>query len=311
MKHAHTCGRFGKDVASWRHPVDRRRPDAYSPQMDKSTLMPIGRFAKLTDLSQRLLRRLDERGLLSPVYVDPDTRYRYYDLSQTRTAGLVHLCRQLDLPTDEIAEVVAARAHGDLHAQLERHRDRLALRLAEQTRLLRLLEQELERGELLMTYEIALKEVPATLVVSALGSMPRAHPHDPWSLESALRRAGSTVLGHIARQGERPVAHPIVLYDTDFARDDEISFEVCFPVARRLPPGPGIACRELPEELVAFTTFTGAYDTIWNAYVELHAWIVENGYVASGPVREVGVVTDLDTDDARQWVTELAVPLAT
>ena len=54
-----------------------------------------------------------------------------------------------------------------------------------------------------------------------------------------------------------------------------------------------------------------AYDTIWNAYVELRAWIVENGCVESGPVREVGVVTDLDTDDARQGVTELAVPPAT
>ena len=116
---------------------------------------------------------------------------------------------------------------------------------------------------------------------------------------------------HIARQGAEPAAHPMVLYDTDFARDDEISFEVCFPVARRLPHGSrGVVCRELPEELVAFTTFTGAYDTIWNAYVELHAWIVENGHVESGPVREVGVVTDLDTDDARHWVTELEVPLA-
>ena len=54
--------------------------------MDKSTLIPIGLFSKLTDLSPRLLRRLDERSLLSPVFVDPDTRYRYDDLSQTRTA---------------------------------------------------------------------------------------------------------------------------------------------------------------------------------------------------------------------------------
>jgi len=45
--------------------------------------------------------------------------------------------------------------------------------------------------------------------------------------------------------------------------------------------------------------------------VQGHAWIVGNGDVASAPVREVGVVTDPDTDDAGQWVTELEVPLAT
>ena len=44
--------------------------------MDKQGLIPIGRFAKLTDLSPRLLRKLDERGLLSPVLVDPETRRR-------------------------------------------------------------------------------------------------------------------------------------------------------------------------------------------------------------------------------------------
>ena len=61
--------------------------------MDDDALIPIGRFAKLTDLSPRLLRRLDERGLLSPVRVDPDTRYRYYDIGQIRVAGLIHLGR--------------------------------------------------------------------------------------------------------------------------------------------------------------------------------------------------------------------------
>jgi len=277
--------------------------------MDKSTLIPIGRFSKLTDLSQRLLRRLDERGLLSPVFVDPDTRYRYYDLSQTRMAGLIHLCRQLDLHMDEIAELVAASAHGDLWQHLERHRDRLALRLAAQTRLLRLLEQELERGERLMTYEIALKEVPAILVMSAHGSVRRTHPHDPWAVETALRRVGERAMVHIARQGGEPDDHPIILYHTDFEHDDDIDFEVCFPVAARLPESREVRCIELPAALVAFATFHGAYDTIWNAYVELNAWVVENDHLAAGTLREWGLVTDADTPDTRQWVTELAVML--
>jgi effector-binding domain-containing protein len=115
----------------------------------------------------------------------------------------------------------------------------------------------------------------------------------------------------IARQGVEPVAPAIILYQTDFEVDDEIAFEVCVPVPRRLPSGPGVDCRELPAGRVASVTFRGPYDTIWNAHAELHAWIGENGYVAGGPVREVGVVSDQDTDDPREWVTEIAVPLAT
>ena len=278
--------------------------------MDKTGLIPIGRFAKLTDLSPRLLRRLDERGLLSPVLVDPETRYRYYDVAQTRVAGLIHLGRQLGLTVDQLADLLEAAGRGDLHCHLERQRETVAARLAGQSRLLQLLDVELARGESLLRFDVALKEVPAILVVSAAGSVKRSHPHDPWALESALQRIGARAMVHIARQGEETHRHPVILYHSDLAQDDEFSFEVCFPVARRLPAAAGVACRELPAGRVAFTIFKGPYDTIWNAYVELHAWIAEHGYAMAGPVRETGILTDDDTDDPREWVTELAVPVA-
>jgi DNA-binding transcriptional MerR regulator/effector-binding domain-containing protein len=278
--------------------------------MDKDGLITIGRFAKLTDLSPRLLRRLDERGLLSPEVVDPDTRYRYYSIGQTRLAGLIHLGRQMGLTIDQLAGLITAADHGDLHEHLARHREIAARRLAEQSRLLRLLDQELARSDGLTTYDVALKEAPPVLVVSAAGSVRRTHPHDPWALEGALRRVGARAILHVARQGAEPDEHAVILYHTDFARDDEISFEVCIPVSHRLPDGAGVECRELPAERLAFITFRGPYDTIWNAHVELLAWIAEHGYRAAGPVREVGIVVDADTDDPREWVTELAIPIA-
>ena len=278
--------------------------------MDKTGLIPIGRFAKLTDLSPRLLRRLDERGLLSPVLVDPDTRYRYYDLGQTRVAGLVHLGRQMGLTVDQLADLIAAAEAGDLSRHLEQHRETVAARLAEQSRLLRLLDRELERGDDLLDYDVAVKDAPAVLVMSAAGSVRRTHPHDPWAVESALRRVGARAAAQIARVGVDPDEHGIILYHADFAQDDEISFEVCIPVPRRLPECSGVECKDLPAARVAFITFRGPYDTIWNAHVELLAWVAEHGLAAAGPVREVGIVVDADTDDPREWVTELAVPIA-
>lgn len=277
--------------------------------MDKDGLIPIGGFAKLTDLSPRFLRKLDDRGLLSPVSVDPDSRYRYYSLDQTRLAGLIHLGRQMGLTVDQLQDLVEAYDAGELHPYLERQRAAVALRLAEQGRLLRLLDQELERGGRPLTYEVALKETPELLVVSGEGSIRRTHPHDSWALEAALRKVSARVMVHIARQGEEPVRHPIIVYDTDLARDEDITFEVCFPVTRRLPEGVGVKITSLPSTQVAFTTFRGPYDTIWNAYVELLAWIVDCGFKVAGPLRETAIVSDDDTDDPREWVTELAVPV--
>ena len=55
--------------------------------MDPRELLSIGPVAGLTHLSVKALRHYDDQGLISPVHVDPDTRYRYYSLDQRETAG--------------------------------------------------------------------------------------------------------------------------------------------------------------------------------------------------------------------------------
>jgi DNA-binding transcriptional MerR regulator len=278
--------------------------------MDKDELIPIGRFARLTDLSPRYLRKLDERGLLRPALVDDDSKYRYYSREQTRPASLIHLGRQIGLTTDQMADLLAASEKGELRSHLERCREVVAAQLAEKGRLLRLLDRELARGEGLLAFEVTLVEQQPLLVMSAAGSTPRTHPHDPWALETALRRVGAAAALQIARQDEEPEQHGVILYHSDFSVDDEISFEVCIPVPRRLPGCPGVECKELPAARAASRTFTGPYDTIWNAHAELAAWVTDHGYTQAGPLRETGIVEESDTDDPREWVTELSIPVA-
>ena len=57
-------------------------------------LVPIGRFAQSTRLSQKALRLYDENGLLPPVRVDEESGYRYYDWRQVRRARRIALLRQ-------------------------------------------------------------------------------------------------------------------------------------------------------------------------------------------------------------------------
>jgi MerR HTH family regulatory protein len=45
-------------------------------------MLKIGDFSSLAQVSIKTLRYYDERGLLSPVHIDPETGYRYYSASQ-------------------------------------------------------------------------------------------------------------------------------------------------------------------------------------------------------------------------------------
>ena len=71
------------------------------------TLMPIGRFARLTGLSVKALRHYDELGLLRPADVDADTGYRSYSTDQVDRAETIRLLRRLELPLDDIATLLA------------------------------------------------------------------------------------------------------------------------------------------------------------------------------------------------------------
>jgi DNA-binding transcriptional MerR regulator len=274
------------------------------------SLITIGRFANLTDLSPRVLRKLDDRGLLSPAHVDPDTRYRYYDYGQIRRANLIRLCRQLGLPLGEIGELILADDPAALRPLLEQHRARITRRLAEQARALELLEQELGRSDQPLAYECLVKDVPALLVAGCRGSATRVHPHDPWVLEQAIELAGDLVVDRLAAHAAKPAGRAVIVYDVDFEEGDDMRFEVCVPVTAPVPDGGGVRCFELPPARLACTTHAGAYETLWNAYAELRAWIADNRYRVAGPVRETGLVDDSDTPDPTLWVTELCIPVA-
>lgn len=72
------------------------------------SVVPIGRFAKVTRLSIKALRHYDEIGLLPPAEVDPSSGYRYYRLTQANHAEAIRLLRSLDMPLEEIRSVLEA-----------------------------------------------------------------------------------------------------------------------------------------------------------------------------------------------------------
>jgi DNA-binding transcriptional MerR regulator len=99
--------------------------------VETTTLMPIGRFARLTGLTVKALRHYDELGLLRPAAVDPETGYRSYSSAQVGRAEWIRTLRRLELPLDDIATILAGDDPATLRRLLVDHQRRTAIRKTE------------------------------------------------------------------------------------------------------------------------------------------------------------------------------------
>jgi DNA-binding transcriptional MerR regulator len=99
-------------------------------------LLSIGRFARLTGLSVGALRHYDELDVLRPADIDRFTGYRRYRRAQLETARTIARLRDLEVPLEEIRDVLAMDDPAEQRRRLAVHRARIVARSDRLTRLL-------------------------------------------------------------------------------------------------------------------------------------------------------------------------------
>ncbi|HEV2581861.1 MAG TPA: helix-turn-helix domain-containing protein, partial [Ktedonobacteraceae bacterium] len=124
-----------------------------------SQLIPIGRFAQITHLSVRALRIYANAGLLQPVYVDPESGYRYYTLAQAARASRIRLLRLVDMPLEEIREVLQTPDPEAMRTHLTNHHQRITDRIARDQQSLLLLQRVREQPDAFLSFTVKVKEV--------------------------------------------------------------------------------------------------------------------------------------------------------
>ena len=269
-------------------------------------LMPIGRFAAVSRLSIRTLRHYDEQGLLRPAWVDPDSGYRYYSHDQAPTAEMIRLLRRLDMPLDEIRELLQTQDPELVREHLARHRQRIEEQLASTQRTLtyleRLIRQVNEEG-VIVTYEITVKEVKPQTVLSRRGraSMEQV---GPW-----IDQNMGAMMAHLAAHGTQIEDPPGLIYNTFDSGQDEQEIELYVPLAAPLPDGDAITCYELPGCTAASTLHVGPYEELGAVYQALSEWIQRNGHETTGPPREIYITDPREVAGPAEYQTEVVWPI--
>jgi DNA-binding transcriptional MerR regulator len=263
-------------------------------------LVPIGRFSAICRLSQKALRLYDEMGLLRPAWVDPDSGYRYYAVAQALEAERIRLLRSLEVPLEELAELLrdpTARAR-----ILDRHRRRLEERVDELQALLVSLAR-LETEDTMTDYEVRTKEVVAQQVI---GIRMRS------TIPTIGRDAGTAygeLFAHLGRAGAGPAGPPFALYHAEPTETGELDVEFCVPVPRPMSGAGRVAGHEVPAGRAAFTLHSGGYDGVGPAYAALQAWIQGHGHEGAGAPREIYLVGPDQAPTPAELRTEIQWPI--
>lgn len=274
--------------------------------MKERTILKIGEFARVGQVSIATLRHYDQCGLLKPNALDPDTGYRYYSLDQLARLNRILALKELDFPLEQIARLLEE----DL--SLEQLRGMFTLKQVqtqqlidtEQARLTRLAARirQIEQEGKMPAYDVILKQVNPLLVASIRDRIPiiseRGHLYE--TLSAYLDQQGV--------QGSQPDL--LLLHSRHQLHDEEMSIdvEVAMPLPTALPGNEQIRIRTLPGGLMACTVHTGEDLFLGRAYVALHRWMTDNGYRLVGPPRQVHLQHAEDIDPS-QYVTEMQFPV--
>jgi len=71
--------------------------------------LSIGEMAKLRGVTVDTLRHYDKIGLVKPYYIDPDTGYRYYSISQYEVLGTIKELRRIGFSLEQIKQFLTNR----------------------------------------------------------------------------------------------------------------------------------------------------------------------------------------------------------
>jgi DNA-binding transcriptional MerR regulator/effector-binding domain-containing protein len=269
-----------------------------------ATMLTIGDFSRMTHLSVKALRHYDDLGVLAPAAVDPFTGYRSYDTSQVGSAQVIRRLRDLGMPLDSIAAVLAAPDLEARNREIAAHLTRMERQL-EQTQVsvaaLRALltgpaeRPAIELRTIAAVTALAVRQVVDAADLTAWGS----GAFD--ALSAALSAAGLSAAGPFG-----------ALYPGDFFELERSEITAFLPVAQGgigLDPAGRVRLLEIPAVEAAVAVHEGAFSEIDRTYAALGAVVAERAIGMDGPIREYYLVSSVDTKDQGKHRTEVCWPV--
>ena len=246
-------------------------------------LLSIGQLARACRLSMPTLRKYHELGLLPPAKVSEGTGYRWYLVEQVRTATLIRLLREAQVPLETIRQLLAEPEGDRALARLDAHWVEVERKVAESRRtkdyVRRLLGDE---EESIVNFLVTFTEVAEQPALS------RRRRVSIEELVPFISQAEVELQGVARDRNLQPAGPLLTLFHDPVNNETDGEVEVCCPVAGGgdvVLPGGTFAQVDVRGEGTNYPQILSAYDAV-------ASWAHQHQRPLLGPPREIYVDHD-------------------
>lgn len=266
--------------------------------------LKIGDFSRLCRVTVRTLRHYEEIGLFKPEIVDEWTGYRYYSVGQFQKMQDILMLKELGFSLEEIRELFEEETHypsikvleEKIHiceSELQRLRKR-------QAQLKALVKSQKKKQKM---EHITIEKLPAIIVATHRTVIP------------CYEKLGELICNVIMPEMIRincKCANPSYCYTIEYGgyKPQNIDIEYCEQMTEKGEDTNIIKFKEIPEvpTAVCMKVF-GSYDKLYQAYLDVFAWIEKEGYKVSGEPRANYVDGVWNEENPDRWLTIIQVPV--
>jgi DNA-binding transcriptional MerR regulator len=245
--------------------------------------LSMGDFVQASRLSRKALRLYDERNILPPAYVDPESGYRYYQSDQLVVARLIRLLRQMEMPLITIRKVINA-APEQQEALILAHERVYSARVAQVQRAIHSVLSTLHNKEQAMSFTVENITLEPQMVVTVTRRTLVE------SLDQCIRTSLEQIKQFVQTNNGKLTGAPLGIYHGAINEEEDGPIEICWPVKSALAPSGDVALRELaggPAALVNLHGEACKVPNILSAYDAAYDWIQMHDHQTAAAPREV------------------------
>lgn len=253
-------------------------------------MLKIGVFSQLAQVTIKTLHHYARLDLLKPIYVDPESGYRFYEVGQMARLNRILALKDLGFSLEQVAHLLdedlpATEIRGMLklrQTELEHEMSELQASLGRvEARL-----SQIEREGMQPRFDVIIKDVKAQRILSLREKLETPSDIKPFFL--AVARA-------LSRNGIKAVGPWLSIYHHEAYREEDLDVESAIPVDKTvkgpipLADGRSMTIRELPAYTMATVICCRTCQSdVFEANLALCKWISnqETYDVIDAPCRE-------------------------